>query len=136
LVGHTSVTGAISTKLEQAEIERAERKPTEKLAASDYFLRGMADIYQGTKAASIEALKHFSQATDIDPNFASAYGTRAYCDDWRKANGWVTDRSKKPRKPNGWPARRQGLAPMMLSRSARPVSRSPLWSATSTTASP
>src|SRR3954451_23821432 len=79
-----SVIGAISPKLEQAEIERAKRKPTDKLAAYDYFLRGMADIYRGTREANREALKHFGQATDIDANFASAYGMRAYCYVWRK----------------------------------------------------
>jgi adenylate cyclase len=87
----TSVIGAISPKLEQAEIERAKRKPTEKLAAYDYFLRGMADIYQGSRDANLHALKHFGQATDIDPDFAAAYGMRAYCYVWRKANGWMTD---------------------------------------------
>jgi TolB-like protein len=35
----SSVVGAISPKLEQAEIERAKRKPTESLDAYDYFLR-------------------------------------------------------------------------------------------------
>ncbi|WP_409188868.1 hypothetical protein [Bradyrhizobium sp. RDM4] len=43
----TSVIGAIAPKLEQAEIERARRKPTDKLAAYDYYLHGMANIYQG-----------------------------------------------------------------------------------------
>ena len=33
-----SVVGAIAPKLEQAEIERARRKPTENLDAYDYFL--------------------------------------------------------------------------------------------------
>jgi TolB-like protein len=37
----TSVIGAIAPKLEQAEIERAKRKPTESLDAYDFFLRGM-----------------------------------------------------------------------------------------------
>jgi adenylate cyclase len=90
-----NVIGAISPKLEQAEIERAKRKPTEKLAAYDYFLRGMAAIYQGTRAANLEALEHFRQATDIDPDFAAAFGMRAYCYVWRKANGWVTDREQE-----------------------------------------
>ena len=38
----TSVVGAIAPKLEQAEIERAKRKPTENPDAYDCFLRGMA----------------------------------------------------------------------------------------------
>src|SRR6266851_64550 len=37
-----SVLGAITPKMEQAEIERAKRKPTESLDAYDLFLRGMA----------------------------------------------------------------------------------------------
>src|SRR5207249_3901799 len=39
-----SVVGAIAPKLEQAEIERAERKPTENLDAYDYYLRAQASI--------------------------------------------------------------------------------------------
>jgi TolB-like protein len=41
-----SVVSAIAPKLEQAEIERAKRKPTESLDSYDYFLRGMASVYQ------------------------------------------------------------------------------------------
>jgi len=87
----TRVIGAISPKLEQAEIERARHKPTEKLAAYDYFLRGMANIYQGTKQANLEALANFERAVGIDPDFGTAYGMCAYCYVWRKANGWVAD---------------------------------------------
>jgi len=88
----TSVIGAIAPKLEQAEIERAKRKPTEKLAAYDYFLRGMANIYQGTKEANLAALQNFQRAIEIDSDFATAYGMCAYCYVWRKANGWMADR--------------------------------------------
>ena len=52
----TSVVGAIAPKLEQAEIERAKRKPTESLDAYDYYLRGMANFHQGTRQAINEAL--------------------------------------------------------------------------------
>src|SRR5262245_1597741 len=41
----TSVVGAIAPKLEQAEIDRAKRKPPENLDAYDYYLRGMASHY-------------------------------------------------------------------------------------------
>ena len=37
-----SVVGAISPKLEQAEIERTRRKPTASLDAYDYYIRGLA----------------------------------------------------------------------------------------------
>ena len=44
-----SVVGAITRQLEQAEIERAKRKPTNRLDAYDYFLRGMASAHRITQ---------------------------------------------------------------------------------------
>ena len=88
-----SVVGTIGPKLEQAEIERAKRKPTESLDAYDYFLRGMARVYQWTREANNEALLLFHQAIERDPDFAAAYGMAAGCYVWRKANGWISDRT-------------------------------------------
>jgi adenylate cyclase len=88
-----SVVGAIAPRLEQAEIERAKRKPTESLDAYDYFLRGMAAIHQWKKEASGEALSLFYKAIELDPSFASAYGGAARCYSQRKAAGWMTDRA-------------------------------------------
>src|SRR6185312_6343880 len=86
-----SVVGAISPKLEQAEIERAKRKPTESLDAYDHFLRGMACVHRWTKQASDEALEHFGRAIAADPDYASAYGMAARCYSARKVSGWVDD---------------------------------------------
>jgi TolB-like protein len=90
-----SVVGAITPMLEQAEIERAKRKPTKSLDAYDYFLRGMASVYRRTKEANDEALRLFSSAIEIDPDFASAYGMAAWCYVWRKINGWMTNRAQE-----------------------------------------
>ena len=90
-----SVVGAIAPKLERAEIERAKRKPTESLDAYDYYLRGMADLHQGTREANAEALPLFDKAIELDPDFAAAYGMAARCHFWRKVNGWVTDRTRE-----------------------------------------
>jgi TolB-like protein/Tfp pilus assembly protein PilF len=87
----TKVVGAIAPKLEQAEIERAKRKPTESLDAYDHYLRGLACVYRWTKRDSDEALQHFSQAIALDPDFASAYGMAARCYSARKVSGWVDD---------------------------------------------
>ena len=73
----TSVVGAIAPQLEQAEIERAKRKPTENLDAYDYYLRGMASYYRRTREAITEALPLFYKAIALDPDFASAYGMAA-----------------------------------------------------------
>jgi TolB-like protein/Flp pilus assembly protein TadD len=85
------VVGAITPKLEQAEIERAKRKPTESLDAYDYYLRGMASFYQQSNEAQTEALRLFQKAIVIDPNFALVHGMAAWCHAHRKANGWMID---------------------------------------------
>jgi TolB-like protein/class 3 adenylate cyclase len=89
------VVGAIGPKLEQAEIERAKRKPTESLDAYDFFLRGMANVYQWTKEGNSEALRLFYRAIELDPNFASAYGVAAWCYVVRKTRGWRTNRAEE-----------------------------------------
>jgi TolB-like protein/class 3 adenylate cyclase len=87
------VVGEIAPKLEQAEIERAKRKPTESLDAYNYFLRGMASVHQWKREANDEALRAFYKAVELDPDFASAYGMAAWCYIWRRLNGWVVDRA-------------------------------------------
>src|SRR5262249_9896795 len=87
-----SVVGAIAPEMEQAEIERASRKPTENLDAYDYFLQGMAKVYEATKDANDDALRLFYKAIELDPKFAPADGMAAWCYAWRKLNGWMVDR--------------------------------------------
>jgi TolB-like protein/Tfp pilus assembly protein PilF len=91
----TSVVGAIAPKLEQAEIERAKRKPTESLDAYDHFLRGMACVHRWTKQDSDQALRHFGRAIELDPDYASAYGMAARCYSARKVSGWVKDQAQE-----------------------------------------
>jgi TolB-like protein/Tfp pilus assembly protein PilF len=91
-----SVVGAIAPKLEQAEIERAKRKPPENLDAYDYYLRGMANHHQSwSREAISEALKLYYKAIELDPDFAPAYGAAARCYIERRSNNWVTDRAKE-----------------------------------------
>jgi adenylate cyclase len=88
-----SVVGALGPKLEQAEMERAKRKPTESLDAYDLFLRGMAGFHQFTQQGNAEALKFFYKAIELDQNFAPALGMAARCYAQRTGFGWVTDRA-------------------------------------------
>jgi hypothetical protein len=73
-----SVVAAIAPRLEQTEIERAKRKPTEDLDAYDNYLRGVASAIAYTREGDDEALRLFYRATAIDPNFAVAYGCAAW----------------------------------------------------------
>jgi tetratricopeptide (TPR) repeat protein len=86
-----SVIAAIAPKLQQAEIERARRKPTENLDAYDYYLRGLAATHRWTKEANAEALQHLYRAIELDPNYAAAYGMAARCYSQRKVGGWELD---------------------------------------------
>jgi TolB-like protein len=88
----SSVVGAIAPKLEQAEIQRAKRKPTESQDAYDHFLRGMIGIHKWSREGSDEALTHFYKAFTIDPGYAAAYGMAARAYVQRNAGGWMVDR--------------------------------------------
>ena len=87
------VVGAIAPRLEQAEIERAKRAPTENLSAYDCFLRGMAAWHEWTQASHSTALKLFYQAIELDPGFARPHALAAGCYLMRKSNGWIIDRA-------------------------------------------
>jgi TolB-like protein/Tfp pilus assembly protein PilF len=90
-----SVVGAVAPQLQQAEMERAKRKPTESLDAYDIFFRGMANLYQWTLEGTNEALRLFHRAVELDPDFASAYGMAAFCYVWRKVSGWTVNRAQE-----------------------------------------
>jgi TolB-like protein len=60
-----SVVGAMSPKIEQAEIQRAKRKPTGSLDAYDYCLHGMATDHDWIREANNnEALRLFYKAIE------------------------------------------------------------------------
>jgi TolB-like protein len=95
-----SVVGAIAPRLEQAEIERAKRKPTESLSAYDCFLRGMAGWHDWTRAGHDAALRQFYRAIELDPAFARPHALAAGCFLMRKSNGWVVDRAAETAETN------------------------------------
>ena len=87
----TSVIGAILPQVERAEIERAQRKPTESLHAYDYYLRALAASYRYSREANLELLELTQRANAIDPDFALSYALAAASYAARKAFGWSTD---------------------------------------------
>jgi TolB-like protein len=87
----SSVVGAISPKIEQAEIERARRKPTESLQAYDFYLRALFVTYQFTREGNAEALRLAKIAISVDPTFALAHALAANNFVQKKGFGWVLD---------------------------------------------
>jgi tetratricopeptide (TPR) repeat protein len=90
-----SVVGEISPRLEQAEIDRVLRKPTESLDAYDHFLRGLSNMHKWTRGGNDAALTHFYRAIELDPNFAAAHGWAARTYVQRGSGGWMNDRAKE-----------------------------------------
>jgi TolB-like protein len=90
-----SVVGQIAPKLEEAEIQRAKRKPTESLDAYDHYLRGLASFHLFTRERNAEALRLFYKAIELDPDFSSAYGMAAWCFLQRKEWGWIANRRQE-----------------------------------------
>jgi len=90
-----NVVGAIMPRVQEAEIERAKRKPTDSLDAYDHYLRALALVGRTVKEANDEALRLFKKAIERDPEFALAYARAAHCYVFRKASGWIVDRAKE-----------------------------------------
>jgi adenylate cyclase len=73
------VAGAIEPKLRQSEIERATRKPTERLDAYDLYLRALAHFWKWTPDGWREAIDLSRRALVVDPSYAPAAGLFAWC---------------------------------------------------------
>ena len=83
-----TVAGAIEPKLRQSEIERAGRKPTEKLTAYDLYLRALAQSYRYTEAGVAEAIVLARQALAIDPSYTPAAALVGRCRIMQRVQGW------------------------------------------------
>jgi TolB-like protein/class 3 adenylate cyclase len=86
-----SVIGAISPQLERAEMERAQRKPTENLQAYDYYFRALSSYYRYMREPNVEALQLSRMACTLDPGFALPHALVCTILSQRKQFGWSTD---------------------------------------------
>lgn len=86
-----SVIGALSPQLQRAEMERAQRKPTENLQAYDYYLRAQHSNDQFSREGNAEALRLAKTSLSLDPSFALACAFAANLFGQRKAFGWMID---------------------------------------------
>jgi adenylate cyclase len=84
----SSIVSAIEPKLRQAEISRAQAKPTTDLSAYDLFLRAIALKSQYREATSREALALLERAIALDPGYSSAHGHIANSYMHFKTFGW------------------------------------------------
>jgi TolB-like protein/class 3 adenylate cyclase len=86
------VVAAIAPRLERAEMARASRRPPGNADAYDCYLKGLACLSAQLSPQRIaEALDLFSQASALDPDFASAYGLAMECHAYRLGFGLAKD---------------------------------------------
>jgi adenylate cyclase len=97
----TAVVVSIAPAVQRAEIERAKRKPTERLDSYDLYLRGAALFRTG---AWDEARTFFLSATEKDPDYSMAYAMLALTYSYQQATTGLTlsaeERSKAIRFAN------------------------------------
>jgi hypothetical protein len=85
----SSVVGAIEPRLRQSEIERAARKPTERLDAYDLYLRALAQTYRYTAEGVGEAVVLLRRALAIDPSYGLAAAMVGRCLMLQRVQGWA-----------------------------------------------
>ncbi len=74
-----SAVAAIEPSLRIAEVERVRRKPPQSLAAYDLWLQALARAYEYTAPGMAGAIQCLERALAIDPNYALAMATAAFC---------------------------------------------------------
>jgi len=74
-----SIVATLKITLSPKEGAALKKAPTSDLEAYDYYLRGRQFFYQYTRKGMEFALKMFSQAIELDPEFARAYAGIADC---------------------------------------------------------
>jgi len=75
----SSVVAVITPKVVQAEIARAQAKPTNSLSAYDLYLRALALAFEDKPDSYNQALTLLYRVVELDPNYSSAYGLIANC---------------------------------------------------------
>jgi adenylate cyclase len=83
----TAVVVSIAPAVQRAEIERAKRKPTDRLDSYDLYLRGAALFRTGTWN---EARTCFLSATEKDPDYSAAYAMLAQTYSYQQATSGLT----------------------------------------------
>jgi adenylate cyclase len=84
-----NVVSAIGPKIRAAEIERAQRKPTESLQAYDLVLRARPHQLSYVPERMEEAKRLLLRAIDIDPAYALALARLAWCNYMPVVHGWT-----------------------------------------------
>jgi adenylate cyclase len=87
-----AIVATLPGRVEQATYDRAERKPTESMAAYELVLAGKVLHHRSTPEANAEALRLLERAIALDPKYAHAHAWKACVLGQTWVNGWCQDR--------------------------------------------
>ena len=90
-----AVAGAIEPSITQAEIRRANRKPTANLRAYDWLLRALGEQQLYSREAVDRAMQMARRAIELDPRYAQAYAYLASWTSRRMIYGWMEDEARE-----------------------------------------
>lgn len=82
------VAAMIAPAVYAIEMERAHRKPPERLTAYDLYLQALRR-FRNNLEENREALKLLRKAIDLDREYGAAYGLAARCYQMQKVFGWL-----------------------------------------------
>jgi TolB-like protein/class 3 adenylate cyclase len=89
------VVAAIAPRVEQVEVARAKRRPSGNTDAYDCYLRGLSCLSFVTVDSTEEALRLFTRAIALDPDYAAAYGMAMRCHAFRVSFGSFEDMAQE-----------------------------------------
>jgi adenylate cyclase len=107
----TGVVVAVEPSLRLAEIERAQRKPTDNLDAYDLYLRALPCINAYTREGFAEAEVLLRKAIVFDGAYADALAALAECLVRMTLNGWIADKEANTNEACNLAARAVGADP-------------------------
>ncbi|HUB10573.1 MAG TPA: hypothetical protein VMB34_01340 [Acetobacteraceae bacterium] len=82
------VAARIESRLQLVELQRSARKPTTRLDAYVFHLRGLAHLNKYTEPALAEAVGMFESARALDPDYSAAAAMISGCRTIQVAQGW------------------------------------------------
>ena len=86
-----SVAAVIEPAVQQAEVRRVAKRPTEDMGCYDLYLRALPLFREVTRAGLLQALNLTNQAIAIDPDYGAALAHGARCRYLIDLYGWSSD---------------------------------------------
>jgi adenylate cyclase len=92
------VAGAVYPSIRAAEVERAQRKRPDSLAAYDLVMRALPQLWAHRMDANLQAIEQLERALKIDPSYGLAAGLAAWAHAQQIVYNWTADFDEERKK--------------------------------------